>query len=169
MTAQLKNSELPCFCGNCGIYNLCFEKNTDDIKYYLDYFDSNKQNMKEYDYMVRMEVLGRSYKRATQVLDLDYLSEDTDEDEVTEVEQIMVTRNNTIDLVGLPGEFINKFMNHFMLVDCEISATDGKRLVFPSISAVAPSPSPMRHIYYDNGDNKFKEERNWADIILDWN
>ncbi len=164
MTSYLKNSQLPCFCGNCGIKNLCYENNLDDIKYYLNYFDSNKKNMKEYDYMVRMEVLGRSYKLLTEPKIEDDVENDAEE---ILIEEVVVTRNNTKKLwtkYDPNGDFKHIYLGSMVYVTNQLF--DGnKHMVYPS-NLVEGEPHPhigmFSHIYYDENDNQFKKEIDWV-------
>ena len=81
---------------------------------------------------------------------------DESEDEEILVTAISVTRNNIIDLVGLPGAFIDNYINREVFVAEEL--IDGnKRLVYPSNLS-----GPFTHIYYDDNDNQFKQEIDFA-------
>ena len=88
--------------------------------------------------------------------------EDSDEEEEVYVVPVEVTINNTIELVGLPGDFIVTYLGEDVMVGEDI--IDGnKRMVYPESNLGQTNHnSPFKHIYYDNNDNLFKQEIDWV-------
>ena len=83
-------------------------------------------------------------------------NEGEQEDDEFFLEFVAVTGNNTIELLGLPGDFIATYIWNTVLVGHEV--IDGnKRMVYPQ-----SLDGPFTHIYYDNNDNLFKQEIDWV-------
>ena len=71
-----------------------------------------------------------------------------------------VTTDNTIHLAGLPGDFLDKFLNE------KVWYTERRYNNQGSIVINLVSESPFTHIYYDTNDGQFKSQLNWFDDIV---
>ena len=89
--------------------------------------------------------------------------EDSEDDEMI-VDVVVVTHNNTRDLVGLPGNFISEYLGKQVYVSDEIYDGNKKKVLF------IENNSLLRHIYYDEnarlGRGMFTEEFRWVDRFL---
>tara|TARA_R110002020_G_scaffold116083_1_gene266295 strand:- start:1640 stop:2101 length:462 start_codon:yes stop_codon:yes gene_type:complete len=85
--------------------------------------------------------------------------EEEDEDSI-DVSILTVTTDNTKHLVGLPGDFLDKYLNEEIYVSERLYNNNMKFVVLPV------NLLPFRHIYYDSTDNQFKELLNWFDDFV---
>jgi len=115
--------------------------------------------MTEGEYLKRCDIIKKLYQTLLERCECDKQVE-LEDDEI-EVQAVFVTPSNTIELVGLPGDFINKTITKQVLVCCEV--IDGnKKMVYGIDEYGEYLFSPLQHIYYDNNDNLFKQEIDWV-------
>tara|TARA_R110002012_G_scaffold41999_5_gene114589 strand:+ start:25 stop:495 length:471 start_codon:yes stop_codon:yes gene_type:complete len=119
----------------------------------------------EGEYLKKCDIIKKLYGILLEHCECDNKQVELEEDEIL-VMAVAITRNNIIELVGIPtttgeGNFINEYMNKNVLVRDEVF--DGnKKLVYGFDEYGDYDGNPFKHIYYDSNDNLFKEERDWT-------
>lgn len=121
--------------------------------------DVSSGRITEGKYLEICKITKKLYENLMVLCSCKELEEEEDEHSI-DVSILTVTTDNTKHLVGLPGDFLDKYLNEEIYVSERLYNNNMKFVVD------AVNLSPFNHIYYDSTDNQFKELLNWFDDFV---
>tara|TARA_R110002012_G_scaffold175549_1_gene340409 strand:- start:773 stop:1231 length:459 start_codon:yes stop_codon:yes gene_type:complete len=121
--------------------------------------DVSSGRITEGKYLEICKITKKLYENLMVLCSCKELEEEEDEHSI-DVSILTVTTDNTKHLVGLPGDFLDKYLNEEIYVSERLYNNNMKFVVLPV------NLLPFNHIYYDSTDNQFKELLNWFDDFV---
>lgn len=122
--------------------------------------DVSSGRITEGKYLEICRITKKLYENLMVLCSCKELEEEEEDEDIIEVSFETVTTDNTKHLVGLPGDFIDKYLNEDLYVSERLYNNNMKFVILP-----VDGVSPFRHIYYDSTDNQFKQLLNWFDDL----